>query len=44
MEVEAERAKTALWEVLQRLKLGPEWAIGLPLDGEGYVGSRYGKV
>jgi DNA polymerase bacteriophage-type len=44
MEVEAERAKTALWEVLQRLRLGPEWAIGLPLDGEGYVGSRYGKV
>jgi DNA polymerase len=44
MEVEATRAKLVLSEVLQKLRQGPEWAAGLPLEGEGYVGSRYGKV
>jgi DNA polymerase len=44
MEVEATHAKIILREVLQRLKQGPSWAVGMPLDGEGYIGSRYGKV
>jgi DNA polymerase bacteriophage-type len=44
LEVEAKHAKTTLKETLEVLRRGPDWASGLPLDGEGYIGSRYGKV
>ena len=44
MEVPLALGDQVLSEVLQRLRTGPQWAVGMPIDGDGYVAARYGKA
>ncbi len=41
--VREEDAEMALKVMIDIMRVGPEWATGLPLDAEGWIGKRYKK-
>lgn len=43
MEVPVERADLRLQQLLERLRVAPRWAPGLPLDAAGFVSLRWRK-
>jgi DNA polymerase bacteriophage-type len=43
LEVPVERAELRLEQLLQRMRITPAWAPGLPLDAAGFVGKRWRK-
>lgn len=43
LEVPEERAELRLAQLLERMKLAPSWAPGLPLNAEGWVSLRWRK-
>lgn len=43
LEVPEDRAELRLQQMIERLRMPPAWAAGLPLDAEGYVNKRWRK-